>query len=240
MPQPRPAARRRALVVLLAVLALVVAGCARTVAGHGTAANPAPPTAGANPPSVPTSSASDSESASSSGSGSGGNEVSCPTIVDNQAGLSYPCIVNSMKQQQDQSGIWQTMVVQMVEANWAMNEGSRELFSTGAMPLTSIAATVMSAMKGAEFWGPDATAKVQASKNIKVDGVAAALLQTLMTVSPAYRKSQHLTVKTEMVWVVIVRSTAATAGAFFCSVPDDVKKYWPSIPGIIAKVKVAH
>jgi hypothetical protein len=60
-----------------------------------------------------------------------------------------------------------------------------------------------------------------------------------MTVSPAFRQQQHLKVKTEMVWLVAIRVTDTAAAAFFCSVPDEVKKYWPVVPRIITQVKVA-
>jgi hypothetical protein len=165
--------------------------------------------------------------------------VACPVIVDNLAKLSYPCIVNTMKQLADQTEIWLTQVGLRVETNWNMNEGSRALTETSGVPLTTINTTIMSAMKANQFWGPNAKATTKASKAMAIDGHQARLLQTLMTVSPAFRQQQHLKVKTEMVWLVAIRVTDTAAAAFFCSVPDEVKKYWPVVPRIITQVKVA-
>jgi hypothetical protein len=234
----RPAARgqRQRLWVLLTLfvaLAVAVVGCTQTVNGHGTASNP------------PSSSAPNSGSDTSSGpqspssSANAPNNVACPVIVDNLAKLSYPCIVNSMTSMADPSEIWPTMIALRVEPTWLMNEGSRGLTETSGVALTTINTTIMNAMKANQFWGPNAKATTKASKAMTIDGHQAWLLQTLMTVSPAYRQQNHLKVKTEMVWLVAIRVTDATSAAFFCSVPDEVKKYWPLIPRIITQVKVA-
>ena len=160
-------------------------------------------------------------------------------IVDNLAKLSYPCIVNTMTRLTDQAGIWLTQVGLRVEPTWYMNEGSRVLTETSGVSLTTINSTIMSAMKANQFWGPNAKATTKASNAMTIDGHQARLLQTLMTVSPTYRQQNHLKVKTEMVWLVAIRVTDATAAAFFCSVPDEVQKYWPLVPRIISQVKVA-
>jgi hypothetical protein len=139
----------------------------------------------------------------------------------------------------DPAQIWQTMIALPVEPTWLMNEGSRALTETSGVALTTINTTVMNAMKANQFWGPNAKAATKASKAMTIDGHQARLLQTLMTVSPAYRQQNHLKVKTEMVWLVAIRVTDATAAAFFCSVPDEVKKYWPLVPRIISQIKVA-
>jgi hypothetical protein len=221
----------RAVVLLLVVVAAAVAGCARTVSGHGTAANTSPSSSSA-------ASSSSSPSGSESSSSGAGQDVACPGIVDRVSGLSYPCIANSMTVYPDGSGIWQTMLALRVETNWLMNEGSRELLQTTSVSLSTITTTLMDAMKKQEFWGPGATAKTEATKSLTVDGKKGALLQTLMTVSPAYRKAHNLKVKTEMVWVIALRTTTDSAAAFFCSVPDEVKKYWASIPRLINQIKV--
>jgi hypothetical protein len=227
--------QRQRLWVLLTVfvaLAVAVVGCTQTVSGRGTASNP--------PSSAPSSESDTSSSEpSTSSSASASNDVACPVIVDNLAKLSYPCIVNSMTSLRDQSGIWQTQIALRVEPEWYMNEGSRVLTETSGVSLATINTTVMSAMKANQFWGPNAKATIKASKAMTIDGHEARLLQTLMTVSPAVRQQRHLKVKTEMVWLVAIRVTDTTSAAFFCSVPDDVKKYWSLVPRIITQVKVA-
>jgi hypothetical protein len=221
------------LLTLFAALAVAVVGCTQTVNGHGTASNPP---SGATPGS-----GSDTSSGepSTSSSASAPNNVACPVIVDNLAKLSYPCIVNTMKQLADQTEIWLTQVALRVETNWNMNEGSRALTETSGVSLTTINTTIMSAMKANQFWGPNPKATTKASKAMTIDGHQARLLQTLVTVSPAFRQQQHLKVKTEMVWLVAIRVTDTISAAFFCSVPDEVKKYWPVVPRIITQVKVA-
>jgi hypothetical protein len=126
-----------------------------------------------------------------------------------------------------------------VEPQWYMNEGSRSLTETSGVSLATINTTVMNAMKANEFWGANAKATTKASKAMTIDGHQARLLQTLMTVSPTVRQQRHLKVKTEMVWLVAIRVTETTSAAFFCSVPDEAKKYWPLVPRIITQVKVA-
>jgi hypothetical protein len=160
-------------------------------------------------------------------------------IVDAQAKLSYPCIINSMTKLADPSQIWLTMVAQQVEPTWYMNQGSRALTETSGVPLTTINTTIMNAMKANQFWGPNAKATTKANKNMTIDGHQARLLQTLMTVNPTFRQQNKLKVKSEMVWLVAIRVTDTTAAAFFCSVPDEVEKYWPLVPRIINQVKVA-
>jgi hypothetical protein len=230
---PHQRQRLWVLLTLFAALAVAVVGCTQTVSGHGTAANP-PPSSAPN-----SGSGTSSSEPSTSSSASGPNGVACPVIVDNAAKVSYPCIVNSMTPLTDPSQIWLTMVAQHVEPSWLMNEGSRALTETSGVPLTTINTTIMSAMKANQFWGPNAKATTKASKAMTIDGHQAMLLQTLMTVSPAFRQQSHLKVKTEMVWLVAIRVNDATAAAFFCSVPDEVQKYWPLIPRIITQVKVA-
>jgi hypothetical protein len=228
-----PHQRQRLWVLLTLFVALTVAvvGCAQTVSGHGTASNP--------PSAAPNSGSASSSQPSTSSSASAPNDVACPVVVDNRAKLSYPCIVNSMTPMADPAQIWQTMIALPVEPTWLMNEGSRALTETSGVALTTINTTVMNAMKANQFWGPNAKATTKASKAMTIDGHQARLLQTLMTVSPAYRQQNHLKVKTEMVWLVAIRVTDATAAAFFCSVPDEVKKYWPLVPRIISQVRVA-
>jgi hypothetical protein len=230
---PHQRQRLWVLLTLFVALAVAVVGCTHTVSGHGTASNP--------PPSSAPSSGSDTSSSepSTSSSASAPNDVACPVIVDNLAKLSYPCIVNTMKQLADQTQIWLTQVALQVEPTWYMNEGSRALTETSGVSLTTINTTIMNAMKANQFWGPNAKATTRANRAMTIDGHQAQLLQTLMTVSPAYRKQHRLKVKSEMVWLVAIRVTDATAAAFFCSVPDEVKKYWPLVPTIITQVKVA-
>ena len=219
------------LLTLFVALAVAVVGCTQTVSGHGTASNP--------PSSSAPSSGSGTSSSkpSTSSSASTPNDVACPVIVDSLAKLSYPCIVNTMTRLTDQAGIWLTQVGLQVEPTWYMNEGSRGLTETSGVSLTTINGTIMSAMKANQFWGPNAKATTKASKAMTIDGHQARLLQTLMTVSPTYRQRNHLKVKSEMVWVVAIRVTDATAAAFFCSVPDEVKKYWPLVPRIITQLR---
>jgi hypothetical protein len=230
-----PGQRQRlwVLLTLFVALAVAVVGCTQTVNGRGTASNP--PSS-----SVPNSgSGTSSSQPSPSSSANAPSNVACPVIVDNAAKLSYPCIVNSMTSLADPSQIWPTMIALRVEPTWLMNEGSRGLTETSGVPLSTINTTVMNAMKANQFWGPNAKGTTKASKPMTIDGHQARLLQTLMTVSPAFRKQNHLKVKSEMVWLVAIRATDATAAAFFCSVPDEVKKYWPLVPRIITQVKVA-
>ncbi|HEX2308580.1 MAG TPA: hypothetical protein VHI14_09705 [Jatrophihabitantaceae bacterium] len=229
---PHQRQRLWVLPTLFVALAVAVVGCTQTVSGHGTASNP---------PSSSPNSGSDTSSSepSTSSSASAPNDVACPVVVDNLAKLSYPCIVNTMTTLRDPTGIWQTQVALPVEPQWYMNEGSRSLTETSGVSLSTINTTVMTAMKANEFWGANAKATTKASKAMTIDGHQARLLQTLMTVSPTVRQQRHLKVKTEMVWLVAIRVTDTTSAAFFCSVPDDVKKYWPLVPRIITQVKVA-
>ncbi|MGI8881649.1 MAG: hypothetical protein ACR2KJ_14305 [Jatrophihabitans sp.] len=235
-----PYRRRRStvLVAILLALGLAVAGCAQTVNGHGTAANTGN---GTITDGTTTSSSSSSPSTSSTGSSSSApSQVVCPTIVDGAAGLTYGCLAGAMTRVADSAGVWQVDLQVRTEANWAMNEGSVFVGSLDDNTPQAVSVAIVGAMVKGNTYGPSPSPKQDGTiAKQTVDGTRAYVQQFTIAISPAYRKTQKLAVTAERLWIVLIERGSDDYSAMFFSVPDNVKKYWATVPKLIAATKVS-
>jgi hypothetical protein len=216
--------RRLGTGVCVALLAtvLALAGCTQTVPGRGAAAGPtvassAPPSSAPaprpSPPAPPT----------------------CPHVRDTTARLSYDCIASVMTR--DSDTIWPLKFATTVDVDWTMDEGSSHVAVTGNGNVTILANGFASAM-GAQEYGPGPTVKRVRDTDANVDGHRAHLVESLITIAPAYRKKRHIKLTQERLWVVVVQIGAGQFSAWYVSIPDVRKPLWSKVPGLIKRIKV--
>ena len=223
----------------LIVAALLLAGCAETVSGHGGPPGPtgssdspgtsAPPS-GSGTPSSPAPSSGESSSATLPGA-----HLACPHVVDATAHLAYDCVTRAMDK--DSDTIWPLKFTKQVDLDWTMDEGSSHVDVTGNGNVTVLANGFASAM-GAQEYGPNAGVKKVSDADITVAGRKAHLVEVLMTLDPDYRAQRHLKIKQERLWVVVVHIGADQFSAWYVSVPDVRKALWPQVPELIKRIKV--
>lgn len=223
----------------LAVAAALLAGCTQTVSGHSARAGapsdfpsggPSSPSgtsgAGSTPPSsaVPTTSAPPEA------------HLGCPRVVDPASRLEYRCIAAGMTLD-PASTMWPVKVKKTVDTNWTMDEGSGRVPFPAGSTLGTIANDLAQTMAATNY-GTGARATKERDTDTTVDGHQAHLVQTLMTISPAFRRANRLRVSQERLWLVVVQLSNTTASAWYVSVPDLQKQLWPSVPSLIGGLQV--
>jgi len=223
----------------LVVAALLLAGCTRTVAGHG---GPPGQPGSSDPPgtsAAPSGSGTPSSSAPPSGPSSSapppGAHLACPNVIDKTAHLAYDCITHTMAK--DSDTIWPLKFTKQVDLDWTMDEGSSHVDVTGNGNVTVLANGFASAM-GAQEYGPNAGVKKISEADITVAGRKAHLVESLLTLDPDFRAQRHLKVKQERLWVVVVHIGADQFSAWYVSIPDVRKALWPRVPELIKRIKV--
>jgi hypothetical protein len=161
----------------------------------------------------------------------------CPHVIDTNARLSYDCITPGMSASFGAT-IWTVEVTKGVDKNWVLDEASGPINASAGGAL-STAADLLTDLLVDSNYGDNPSAKTEASRDLTVSGnVSAHLVQTLITLSPAYVAAQGLKVKSERLWVLVVQPDFSHRSAFMISVPDVVSQLWPSVPGLINRIKV--
>jgi hypothetical protein len=222
----------RRLAALIAAITLLLAGCTQTVSGHaasgGSSAPPSSPS-GSGTTSVPPS----GESGSTSSSAPPAAHLACPHVVDPISRLSYDCAAGSMVP--GRSSLWPVEFEKEVDVHWTMDQGSGLL--VGQSPADAASRTTLMMIR--EFYGtPLPTTKKEQDVALTVSGAKAHLVQTLITLNPSYRSSQHLKVAHERLWVVAVQQGTSRIAGWYISVPDLQKQLWPAVPNLIKGIKV--
>jgi len=158
-------------------------------------------------------------------------------------------------------------MVQEVEPGWVISEGSGNPKSvagttdpntidfhqapTGSTPSSSpsasAAAPTLAAIRAEvraraakavnSAYGSNPSSRVLADSSHIVSGKTGYLLQTEITINPAYRASTGLATKTERLWVIGV-PTAAGISIFMMSIPDLRKDLWPRADATIATLRI--
>jgi hypothetical protein len=236
--------------VALIAAALVLTGCSQTVSGHGSpgdALSQPPGSAGSGPagssgppgssaPSSPgASSGSTSAPAESSASPPPAAHLACPHVVDPSAGLAYNCIVGGMTETSNST--WPVKFEREVDVQWTMDEGSGPVRVTGSPDLATVA-RALSTMMATSNYGPSPGIKKEKDIATTVDGKKAHLVQTLMTIDPAYRAKRGLRVTDERLWIVAVQTGANRVAAWYVSVPSVQQALWTKVPNLIRSIKV--
>lgn len=228
----------------LALAGLVLAGCADKVSGHGELGGATPPinpsggsstTPGSPGETSPGSSGETSPGApSSTGSTSAPRaHLACPRVVDVTARLAYNCVSNAMTP--SISSEWPFKVERPVDTHWTMDEGSGPV--VGSRPAAA-AENMVARMVGVSYGTPRPKTKTVQNVDVTVGSVRGHLIQTLITLDPGYVKAQHLRVKQERLWIVIVPVAAGKLSGWYVSIPDVVKSLWPLVPNLIKGLQI--
>jgi hypothetical protein len=137
---------------------------------------------------------------------------------------------------QDRNAMWPVDFARVVETGWTMDEGSGRVSSGGTPAATAKGLT--QEMLQLSYGAPAPTSKTVHDDDISVGSARGHLVQTLITINPAFRSQQHLRVKQEQLWLVVVPVGAGQQAAWYVSVPDLEKQLWPSVPALIKTLRV--
>jgi hypothetical protein len=223
--------RRRVglIVAVLAAAGLLLAGCTETVSGHAAASNvPRSSASSDSPTSTPTSSAPRTSTPPPA------PQLACPHVVDPAARLAYDCISTGMTP--GRNSMWPVDVGREVDTHWSMDEGSGQVRGIG--PAAAQAKLLTQQMLEQFYGDPQPTSKTVHDADITVGSARGHLVQTLITVNPTYRSQQHLRVKQEQLWLVVVPIGGSRLSAWYVSVPDLQKQLWPTVPNLLKTLHV--
>lgn len=235
--------RRVGLVVAgLAAAGLLLAGCTQTVSGHAAGANGSQTPPGSDFPSSgsgshPTTTAPGSPTPTpTQTSRAPAAHLACPHVVDPTARLAYDCIGPGMTP--DQNSIWPVDFGRVVDTHWTMDEGSGTLIRAGGN--AAVAAKLLTQeMLQVDYGNPAPTSKTVHDADVAVGSARGHLVQTLITINPTFRSQQHLRVKQEQLWLVVVPVGAGQFSAWYVSVPDVQKQLWPTVSALLKTLRVA-
>ena len=222
--------RATVALVLALVAALAIAGCSQTVSGHGSPGGSAGPQGPSGPSSPPASSSGAPESTPPPAA-----HLACPHVVDPAAGLAYDCVVAGMDR--TSNALWPLKFEKEVDVQWTMDEGSGSAGTAGGQDVAEVATRLATEMERSNY-GPTPRIKKEHDTGTTVDGKKAHLFQALMTIDPTYRKSRHLKVTQEQLWIVTVQRSAGQIAAWYISVPSVQKALWPKVADLIKSIKV--
>lgn len=232
----------------LAIAGLLLAGCADKVSGHadlggatppsGTSAEPGGPTGPETSSSESTSSAPPSSAPSTGKTSAPSAHLACPRVVDPLARLAYDCVNASMTP--STSTVWPFKVQRPVDVHWTMDEGSGDLtaFAAGRSPAAAAKAVVSRMINGRLYGTPQPTTKTVQDVNVTVGKARGHLVQTLFTLNPGYVKAQHLRVRQERLWVLVVPVEPGRVSGWYTSIPDVARAAWPKVPSIIKGLQI--
>jgi hypothetical protein len=230
-------ARRRVAVLVAAVLVAAVA-CTTQVDGRGARAglvNPSPsasrpdfPSPSSSAPSTPSGSASPSPSRTAVVTG-------CPHAVDPRAGLRYTCISAGL--QPDGSPVWTLELSKQVDRDWYLSEGSGVLPAGQTASLRTFSERISAGLVSTDY-GTDPTSTVDSGGSLTIDGHAAWVVQTTITLNPTFVASTKLKVKRERLWVAVINAETGRDAVWFVTIPDLLANLWPTVPAVINSIQV--
>jgi len=204
----------------LAVVGLVLAACTTTVSGR---------------PST-TSGSESSKAPRASGTAKPLQHLACPQVVDLRAHLAYDCVTDAMTR--GISPIWTVKLERPADVNWTMDEGSTDVTGTPGETPAAAAKRMVKRMVDALYGKPVPKTKTEQDADITVGSAGAHLIQTLITIDPAYRKEQHLRVQQERLWLAVVQVAPGKLSGWYTSVPDLLNGLWSGVPNTIKTLHV--
>jgi hypothetical protein len=239
---------RRIAVAGLA-LGVLLTGCSSVVDGSGTLGRASAPSAGpsANLPSSaggptlsgPVATPSAPISPPGSGSSAAGAITPCPHVEYPYANLSYDCITTGLARISGDK-IWPLLQIKTVEpaTHWVLEEGAGRWGPAGGKTLGAIAQQVRTQMVdgGSYLTAPKVT--TVSDKDVTINGVAAHVLQTTMTLNPAAAKKDGTKVREERLWIVTVSVGSGDVSVWHTSIPDLARSYWAAVPALIDTIRV--
>jgi hypothetical protein len=210
--------------IAIALLAIVSA-CASQVPGSGRmlplATSPSP-----------------SASPSPSGSVGPADSTTCPSIVDSAAHLAYTCLDSSLASNPasaSASGFDVTMQIE-TETDWVAEQDSGPLDAKSGATAQSETSDIVTYLLQSGY-GTSPTSAVQGKKAVSV-GLSGYRQDVLITLDPAYAQSRGLTMKTELLTVVVVEVSKGVFSGLIMSVPDTKKAWWSQYDAVVASLKV--
>lgn len=206
-----------------ALLAVSVSACATTVDGTGQRVTPAPST---NP--LPTGPA---EPAVPEG------RFSCPRVAYPDAHLSFNCVVGGLAVSA-KNPVWPVSLRKTVESEtgWVVEEGAGNWGDPGSDSPSAIAKLVRTHMVDAGQYGESPTLKTAQDAKTTIGGVRAHVLQTTITLNPAWAKQRGTAVKTERLWIVVLAVSAHDTALWYVSIPNLASRLWARVPATIRSI----
>jgi hypothetical protein len=228
---------RRWVLAALLVAAATVSGCTgTTVLGQGS--TQLQPNAPSQFPSSSTPSSPSTPTAPGGGSSSAAAPTGCPRVDFPAARITFDCITTAMVPGTDP--VWPLVVDRTVEkaTGWTVDEGAGTVpGDTHALAgLTTSVRTAMVTESGAYGQNPKVTTVRNA--DTKVGGVPAHVLQSTITLNPAWAAKAGTKVKAEHLWIVALQVDSSEATLWYVSVPDLVSSLWAKVPSVIDSIKV--
>ncbi|PZS32785.1 MAG: hypothetical protein DLM58_09150 [Pseudonocardiales bacterium] len=229
------------------LLAAVLSACATTVNGTGRFAGtgvpqsgdfPSPTTGSSSTSALPPSQASTPAPPSNSGTSRPAGTFTCPTIRYPFAHLAFDCIVGGMAVD-TKDNIWPLRLYKTVEAStsWVFEEGAGNWGDPGSKSLTDIALAVRTRMITAGGYGTSPTPTTVTDTDTTVGGAPAHVLQTTITLNPAWAKGRGTKVTSEKLWIVVLKVGAKDDSLWYTSIPNLASELWPKVPAIIQSIR---
>ncbi len=217
------------LVALLAACATLLGACTTVVSGSGSNG-----LAGRSPRPTPTAPVPAQPQARPTG---------CPHVRFAAAHLSFDCITGGMQASYNGS-VWPVTEYKTVEpqtstnSGWILEEGAGHWGSPQGTSLADIAANVRQQMLNAHGYGAAPIVHTVADRDMTIDGHAAHLLQTTVTINPAWARQDGTKVKQERLWIIAIEVAADDVSLWYTSLPDLASALWPKVPATIASIRV--
>ncbi|HEY3715746.1 MAG TPA: hypothetical protein VGL39_14570 [Jatrophihabitantaceae bacterium] len=206
----------------LTVVGLVLAGCTTKVSGR--------------PSTAPGSESSKTPAASTSGTAKPLQHLACPHVVDLRAHLAYDCVTDALTR--GISPIWTVKLERPADVNWTMDEGSTDVTGVKGETPAAAARRMVKRMIDELYGKPLPKTKTEQDADITVGSAHGHLIQTLITIDPAYREEQHLRVQQERLWIAVVPVAPGKLSGWYTSVPDLLKGLWAGVPNTIKTLQV--
>lgn len=206
-----------------ALLAASVSACATTVDGSGQRVAPPPSTnpapTGPAEPAIPP------------------GRFTCPRIAYPHAHLSFNCVVGGLKVSVD-NPVWPVSLRETVETEtgWVVEEGAGNWGDPGPDSQSAIAKQVRTHMVDAGQYGDSPTLKTSQDAKTTIAGVRAHVLQTTITLNPAWAKERGTGVRTERLWIVVLAVSAHDTALWYVSIPNLASRLWARVPGTIRSI----
>lgn len=230
------------------LLAAALSACATTINGTGQFAGtgvpqsgdfPSPTTGSSSTSAQPPSQASTPAPPSNSGTSRPPGTFTCPAIKYPFAHLAFDCIVGGLAVD-TKNDIWPLRLYQTVEPStrWVLEEGAGNWGDPGSKTPGAIALLVRTRMVTAGGYGTSPTVTTVSSSDTTVGGAPAHVLQTTITLNPAWAKGRGTKVTSEKLWIVVLKVGAKDDSLWYTSIPNLASELWPKVPAIIQSIRV--
>lgn len=231
---------RGTVAALLVAACSLLAACSTVVAGRGVALTPRPvfPPASSSSPATPSAPPTQQPSVPPRVPTPKTDDFRCPTIHYLFARLTFRCVVRSMKRVHGDP-VWPLSLGHAVEPHWNVSMGAGHYGAENGSSLRKITASIRDAMISQNEYGPNAKAHTISARPRRIAHHRGFLLESVLRISAATRKQQHVKVHVERQWIVAVQIGRHDYSMWFVSIPDISKRLWHKVPALIASIRVS-